>query len=89
MAFVIVCAGVWWLRAKEPERERPFRAPLVPLVPLLGIVVCLGMMAGLPLDTWLRLVVWLGLGPVIYFLFGAHHSALRRHTTALDPAGQN
>ena len=76
LAFVIVCAGVWYLRVKEPNRERPFRTPLVPLVPILGILICFAMMAGLPGDTWLRLIVWLGAGLIIYFLYGRHHSRL-------------
>ncbi len=78
LAFVIVCAGVWYLRVKEPERERPFRTPLVPLVPLLGILVCVAMMAGLPGDTWLRLIIWLMIGLAIYFLYGARHSLIQR-----------
>ena len=78
LAFVIVCAGVWYLRVKEPDRPRPFRTPAVPLVPILGIVACVGMMLGLPGDTWLRLAVWLVIGLVIYFLYGRHHSLLQR-----------
>ena len=74
LAFVIVCGGVWYLRVKEPNRPRPFRTPLVPLVPILGIVICFAMMAGLPGDTWLRLIVWLAVGLGIYFLYGRHHS---------------
>ncbi len=77
LAFAIVCAGVWYLRVKEPERERPFRTPWVPLVPILGIVTTVGMMAALPLDTWLRLIVWLVIGLAIYFLYGRHHSVLQ------------
>ncbi|HEX5725350.1 MAG TPA: amino acid permease [Longimicrobiaceae bacterium] len=78
LAFVIVCAGVWYLRVKEPERERPFRTPLVPLVPILGIVVCLAMMVGLNPVTWVRLLVWLAIGMVIYFLYSRKHSVVRR-----------
>jgi APA family basic amino acid/polyamine antiporter len=78
LAFVIVCGGVWYLRVKEPDRPRPFRTPWVPLVPLLGILVCLAMMAGLPGDTWLRLVIWMALGLAIYFLYGRHRSVLQR-----------
>jgi APA family basic amino acid/polyamine antiporter len=78
LAFVIVCAGVWYLRVKEPNRERPFRTPLVPVVPILGIAVCLAMMVGLPGDTWLRLLIWLAIGLGIYFLYGRHHSVLQR-----------
>ncbi len=77
LAFVLVCAGVWILRHTRPDLERPFRAPLVPLVPVLGIVSCLGLMLTLPLDTWLRLFVWLVLGLAIYFGYGRRHSTLR------------
>jgi len=74
LAFVIVCGGVWYLRVKEPNRPRPFKTPMVPLVPILGILICFAMMAGLPGDTWLRLIVWLAIGMAIYFLYGRHHS---------------
>jgi APA family basic amino acid/polyamine antiporter len=77
-AFVIVCAGVLVLRRRHPELERPFRTPLVPLVPILGIVSCLALMASLPLDTWIRLVVWLAIGMAIYFLYGRKHSVLAK-----------
>ena len=83
LAFVIVCAGVWYLRRTEPERERPFRTPFVPLVPILGILVCFAMMAGLPLDTWLRLLIWLAVGLLIYFFYGRHHSVARRRAAAV------
>jgi APA family basic amino acid/polyamine antiporter len=75
-AFVIVCAGVWVLRVKSPNIERPFRTPWVPFVPICGIVTCLGMMLMLPNDTWARLFVWLGLGLVIYFAYGKKRSVL-------------
>ena len=78
LAFVLVCAGVWILRHTRPDLERPFRAPLVPLVPLLGILSCLGLMLTLPLDTWVRLFVWLALGLAVYFGYGRRHSFLRR-----------
>ncbi|HYW30587.1 MAG TPA: amino acid permease [Gemmatimonas sp.] len=77
LAFVIVCGGIIVLRRNRPELPRPFRTPLVPLVPILGIVVCTGMMAFLPLDTWLRLAVWMALGLAIYFFYGRHHSKVR------------
>ncbi len=82
LAFVIVCAGVLYLRVKETDRERPFRTPFVPVVPVLGIVICLAMMIGLPGDTWLRLAIWLAVGLVIYFFYGRHHSVLRRGAVA-------
>ncbi|MGD0498917.1 MAG: amino acid permease [Bryobacteraceae bacterium] len=74
LAFVIVCAGVWILRRKQPDLPRPFATPLVPLVPILGILVSLYLMASLPRDTWLRLIVWLVIGLAIYFGYGRHHS---------------
>src|SRR5437667_5061656 len=77
LAFVLVCAGVWILRHTRPDLERPFRVPLVPLVPLLGILSCLGLMLTLPLDTWIRLAVWLVIGFAIYFGYSRKHSALR------------
>jgi APA family basic amino acid/polyamine antiporter len=77
-AFVIVCAGVLVLRYKQPHLKRPFRTPFVPVVPILGIVLCLALMIPLPLDTWLRLLVWLALGMAIYFLYGRKHSVLNK-----------
>ncbi|MGZ8377815.1 MAG: amino acid permease [Gemmatirosa sp.] len=73
-AFVVVSAGVLMLRYKRPELHRPFKTPLVPLVPILGILVCSYLMYGLPSDTWLRLFVWLLIGLVIYFAYGKSHS---------------
>jgi APA family basic amino acid/polyamine antiporter len=78
LAFVLVCAGVWILRNKRPDLDRPFRTPLVPLVPILGILACFGLMATLPSDTWIRLAVWLVIGFVIYFSYSRKHSALQR-----------
>jgi len=78
LAFVIVCAGVLVLRYKRPNIARPFRTPFVPVVPILGILICGYMMAGLPADTWIRLLVWLGLGLAIYFLYGIRHSKIGR-----------
>lgn len=76
LAFVIVCGGIWVLRHKQPELNRPFRTPLVPLVPILGILTCGYMMASLPADTWIRLAVWMAIGIAIYFLYGRRHSKL-------------
>lgn len=75
-AFVIVCGGVWVLRVTSPEIERPFRAPWVPVVPILGIITCLAMMLLLPRDTWLRLLIWLSLGLLVYFGYGRKRSVL-------------
>ncbi|HEX8849857.1 MAG TPA: amino acid permease [Gemmatimonadaceae bacterium] len=78
LAFVIVCGGVIALRVQRPDIARPFRTPLVPLVPILGIIVCVAMMAGLPHDTWVRLIVWMVIGLVIYFLYGKRNSRIGR-----------
>ena len=76
LAFVLVCGGVWMLRHTRPDLERPFKTPWVPVVPILGILTCLGLMAMLPLDTWIRLLVWLVIGFAIYFGYGWKHSFL-------------
>jgi APA family basic amino acid/polyamine antiporter len=78
LAFVIVCAGVLMLRYKRPNITRPFRTPLVPAVPILGILICGYMMFGLPTDTWIRLIVWMAIGIVIYFGYGIRHSRIGR-----------
>jgi basic amino acid/polyamine antiporter, APA family len=77
LAFVIVCGGVWILRVRRPDLVRPFRTPLVPLVPILGMVISLALMSGLKALTWIRLVVWLVIGMVIYFTYGIKHSKVR------------
>jgi APA family basic amino acid/polyamine antiporter len=79
LAFVLVCASVLVLRISRPEAERPFRCPGLFVVAPLGILVNLAMMLFLPLDTWIRLAVWLALGLVIYFAYGMHHSTLGRN----------
>jgi APA family basic amino acid/polyamine antiporter len=73
LAFVIVCVAILVLRVKEPNLKRPFRTPLVWIVAPLGMGMCLFMMAFLPMDTWLRLVVWTIVGFGIYFVYGMHH----------------
>jgi APA family basic amino acid/polyamine antiporter len=78
LAFVIVCGGILVLRRTSPELKRPFRTPLVPWVPILGILICGYMMYGLPLDTWLRLLIWMALGFLIYFGYGIRHSLARK-----------
>jgi basic amino acid/polyamine antiporter, APA family len=75
-AFAIVCAGILVLRYKRPDIPRPFRTPLVPVVPILGILFCLGLMASLPKDTWIRLIVWMAIGLAIYFLYGKKNSRI-------------
>ena len=76
--FVIVCAGVVILRRTRPELARPFRTPWSPVVPLLGVLTCAYLMYGLPADTWLRLLLWMGAGLVIYFAYGRRHSKVQR-----------
>jgi APA family basic amino acid/polyamine antiporter len=78
LAFIIVCAGVLVLRYTHPELPRPFRTPGVPFIPVLGILSCFYLMAGLPKDTWIRLLGWMALGLVIYFAYGIRKSKLRR-----------
>jgi len=77
-AFVIVCGGVLVLRYTRPDIPRPFKTPLVPFVPIMGILSCFYLMSGLPKDTWIRLLVWMGIGLVIYFTYGIRKSKLRR-----------
>lgn len=83
-AFILVCIGVIVLRRSIPEAPRGFRTPLVPLVPILGILVCFGMMAFLPLDTWIRLIAWMMIGFDIYLSFGIRKSHLAGSDTAKD-----
>ncbi|NTU58442.1 MAG: amino acid permease [Chlorobiaceae bacterium] len=78
-AFVIVCASVLIMRKTNPDAERPFKVPLVPFIPIAGILTCLLLMFSLPAENWLRLVVWLVIGFGIYFFYGRHHSILTRH----------
>ena len=83
-AFTLVCAGVIVVRRTMPEAERAFRTPFVPLIPVLGILCCVGMMLFLPADTWMRLVIWMLIGLDVYAIYGVRHSVLgggsvRRH----------
>ncbi|MGA9364959.1 MAG: amino acid permease [Bacteroidota bacterium] len=78
LAFVIVCSAVLIMRRTHPDAERPFRAPFVPLVPILGIASCLLLMFSLPTENWERLIIWLLIGFVIYFGYGRHHSVMAR-----------
>jgi APA family basic amino acid/polyamine antiporter len=79
-AFVLVAVGVIVLRRTDPDRPRPFKTPLVPLVPLLAIVMCGYLMFELPKVTWIRFGLWLAVGLVFYWLYGYRHSRLRRAT---------
>jgi APA family basic amino acid/polyamine antiporter len=87
LAFVLVCAGVVILRKTAPQNRRPFRTPWVPLVPALGAIICLAQMLGLPGETWLRLVSWLAIGFVIYFMYG-HRNAHATRLVRDDPANE-
>lgn len=81
-AFIIVCVGILYLRYSQPGLPRPFRCPLVPWVPIGGILSCLYLVVGLPWETWLRLIVWLVIGLVVYFLYGQFHSNLSKQRRA-------
>ena len=80
-AFILVCGAVIYLRRIDSNIVRPFRVPGVPVVPVCGILFCLLLMSGLPLVTWLRLLVWLAIGLTIYFSYGRHHSSLRHSSS--------
>ncbi len=73
-AFILVCVGVLIMRSKMPDAPRAFRTPLVPFVPIAGIAVCLFMMVFLPMDTWIRLIVWMMIGFDLYLFYGMKHS---------------
>ncbi len=77
LAFVLVCAGILVLRYKRPDIHRPFKTPFFPAVPILGVLSSLGVMATLPGDTWLRLILWMAIGIVIYFAYSRNHSKIR------------
>lgn len=93
LAFTLVCAGVLIVRKTMPHVPRTFRTPLVPFVPLAGIITCLSLMIFLPADTWIRLVLWMLIGLDIYSHYGIHHSHLepglprRRGTSVLNALG--
>jgi APA family basic amino acid/polyamine antiporter len=84
-AFILVCIGVIVLRKTMPEAPRAFRTPLVPYVPVLGIIVCFFMMVFLPFDTWIRLIVWMIVGLDIYLLYSVRHSHLTSHQADTVP----
>jgi APA family basic amino acid/polyamine antiporter len=92
-AFLIVCIAVLIMRKTNPDAERPFRCPLVPLVPILGIIMCLVLMFSLPWENWVRLIGWLLIGLVIYFLYSRHHSFMKQYLAheisahGVSPAG--
>jgi APA family basic amino acid/polyamine antiporter len=77
-AFMLVCAGVWIMRVKSPELPRQFKTPMVPLVPILGILVCGAMVFGLGWANWTRLFVWMAIGFIFYFSYGIKKSKLNK-----------
>jgi APA family basic amino acid/polyamine antiporter len=93
LAFVIVCGAVLVMRRTHPEAERPFRAPLGPVVPVLGILTCLLLMFSLPVENWWRLGAWLAIGFAIYFAYGRRRSVMARYLAkeiaehGVSPAG--
>ncbi|SER34637.1 amino acid permease [Pedobacter rhizosphaerae] len=84
-AFSLVCIGVMLLRKTDPDRPRPFKTPLVPFVPIMGIVVCVYLMYSLPFEAWIRLAIWMGLGIAIYFFYGKGNSVLRNKGKVVPP----
>ncbi|HRN95694.1 MAG TPA: amino acid permease [Chitinophagales bacterium] len=77
-AFILVCIGVLVMRKTMPDAPRSFKTPLVPLVPILGILTCAAMMISLPLDTWIRLVVWMAIGILLYFAYSRKYSKMNK-----------
>jgi APA family basic amino acid/polyamine antiporter len=82
-AFAIVCVSVLVLRKTRPDLPRPFKTPWVPFVPVMGALVCVAQMAALPVETWLRLIIWLVIGLMVYFLYGMRHSKQRHADQSL------
>lgn len=78
--FAIVCLGVWILRHTHPEFKRSFKVPFVPLIPILGILTCVGQMLFLPAVTWLQMIAWLIIGFAIYFAYSIKHSKIRNNS---------
>jgi APA family basic amino acid/polyamine antiporter len=93
-AFTVVCIAVLIMRKTNPNAERPFRCPMVPLIPILGIIMCLILMFSLPWENWVRLIGWMVIGLVIYFSYSRHHSFMKTYLAheiskhGVSPAGQ-
>jgi APA family basic amino acid/polyamine antiporter len=85
LAFVIVCGGVLILRYRAPELQRPFRTPGMPWFPIIGILICFYLMVGLPLSTWIRLVIWLAVGMLIYLGYSHRNINARKRQAAVSP----
>jgi APA family basic amino acid/polyamine antiporter len=86
LAFVIVCAAVLIMRKTNPDAERPFRVPLYPFVPVLGILTCLLLMFSLPAENWYRLIIWMAVGFVIYFSYGYKNSVMAAYIKRQEAA---
>ena len=86
-AFILVCIGVIIMRKTMPNAPRAFKTPLVPLIPILGVFTCMFMMVFLPLDTWIRLIVWMILGLDIYLAYGIRNSLLSANSPQTIPQG--
>jgi APA family basic amino acid/polyamine antiporter len=84
-AFVVVSAGVIILRRTRPDLPRAFRTPLVPWLPILSVLACLYLMLNLPVETWLRFVIWMIVGAVLYFAYGYRHSRMARQDAGQAP----
>jgi APA family basic amino acid/polyamine antiporter len=80
-AFVLVCAGIWLMRVKNPEAVRPFKTPLVPLVPILGIIICSAMIFSLGEETLISALIWMIFGLFIYFIYSKKNSILRKESS--------
>jgi APA family basic amino acid/polyamine antiporter len=86
LAFTLACLGIIILRRTAPTLDRPFRTPGMPWVPVFGALACVAQMVGLPLATWIRLVVWLAIGMAVYFTYGRRHALHAREERRLEPA---
>ncbi|HXJ29521.1 MAG TPA: amino acid permease, partial [Gemmatimonadales bacterium] len=86
-AFMLVAVGIIILRRREPDRPRPFRTPWVPVLPLVSIGFCAYLIYNLPHLTWLRFVLWMGIGVVIYFMYSVRHSRVRERASASGQRG--
>jgi APA family basic amino acid/polyamine antiporter len=83
-AFILVAVGVIALRRYEPDRPRPFRVPGYPFTPVLAAAACFGLVLGLERSNWLRLVIWLAIGLVVYFLYGYRRSVVRNRLAEIE-----
>jgi APA family basic amino acid/polyamine antiporter len=89
LAFVLVCLGIIVLRRVAPDVPRPFRTPWVPFVPIMGAAICLVQMVALPGATWTRLLIWLAVGLVVYFVYGRRHATARSAASHAPAVARN